>query len=149
MLTQICQELHNWFNYSLPKNIGDHVIENGVLVDDCGLLNGQYFRIVGSVLNDGVYQYPASGLQDERFHGGIWSMAVPPDVVQLAEDIKDWQDKYGGTDSVLMSPFTSESFGGYSYSKAGGGASDGKSSAGTWQAAFRSRLNQWRKLPPW
>ena len=47
-----------------------------------------------------------------------------------------------------MSPFTSESFAGYSYSKggAGGSGSSGGSGATGWKAAFASRLNAWRKL---
>lgn len=148
MLGEICKELNNWFTYNLPKNIGEHEIKNGELVKDYGFIDGQYFRIVGSIMNDGVYQYPKTDLIDEKFHGGVWSMAVPQDVVLLAKDIKDWQTKYGAVDSSAMSPYTSESFGGYSYTKSGGGASDGTSGAGTWQAAFKSRLNKWRKLPP-
>ena len=149
MLSEVCAELHNWFNYNLPKNIGDHTISNGSLVKSYGLLDGQYFRIVGSVLNDGVYQYPKDDLIDESFHGGIWVMAVPSEVVALSDEIDQWKEKYQSVDSVAMSPYQSESFGGYSYSKSGGGASDGSGKAGTWQAAFGARLNRWRKLPPW
>lgn len=149
MLSELCKELNNWFNYNLPKNIGTHKIENGRLVRNYGLLDGQYFRIIGSVFNDGVYQYPATGLTDETFDGGVWSMAVPPEVVALSNNIDNWKAKYADVDSAAMSPYTSESFGGYSYTKSSGGSSDGTSNAGTWQAAFKNQLRQWRKLPPW
>ena len=79
-------------------------------------------------------------LQDETFDGAVWALAVLKAVVELAGEIAAWQEKYG---AVVDSPYTSESFGGYSYSKAGGTESGG---AGGWQAAFRARLNPYRKL---
>ena len=62
-------------------------------------------------------------------------------VVELADEIAAWREKYG---AVMDSPYTSESFGGYSYSKASG-AGDSTGSGG-WQSAFRARLNPYRKL---
>ena len=96
--------------------------------------------MVGSVFGDGVYQYPASGLKDETFDGAIWSLSVPQAVVNLAEEIEAWQAKNG---EAAAGPYQSESFGGYTYSKAVDAATGG---AVSWQAAFRSRLNDWRKL---
>jgi len=107
------------------------------------LQDGQYFRIVGSVFNDGVYQYPATGLTDETFDGAIWAMAIPSEVIALASDIEAWKEKYQSIDSPAMSPYNSESFGGYSYSKSSGGSDD---LSGTWQGAFADRLNHWRKI---
>ena len=141
MLTELCQELRNWFDRDLPKWFGQFQIENRALVLD-GLQDGQYFRIVGSVFNDGVHQYPATDLVDETFTGAIWAMAVPPAVVALASDISAWQEQYGAT---TVSPYTSESFGGYSYSKASGGSGAGGSTP-TWQSTFAARLNRWRKI---
>ena len=66
---------------------------------------------------------------------------MPKAVVSLAGEIAAWQEKYKDT---VDSPYTSESFGGYSYSKASGaGDSTG---CGGWQSAFRARLNPYRKL---
>ena len=60
---------------------------------------------------------------------------------------REWSDKYLGVDSAAMSPFNSESFGGYSYSKSGGSSSSGNVDlSGTWQGAFADRLNNWRKI---
>lgn len=146
MLGEVCKEINNWFNYNIPIKLGVFEIADGQLVTDCGLLDGQFFRIVGSVLNDGVYQYPATELEDETFDGAVWPMAVPPEVITLCEEIKEWNAKYGGVDSTAMSPYTSESFGGYSYSKSAGSGSNG--GEGTWKGAFASRLNKWRKIRP-
>lgn len=151
MLSQICQELRNWFDRNQPKWHGKITLHEDGSIDYEGgspitLKDGQFFRVVGSVFNDGVYRYPAYDLYEETFTGSIWAMAVPPAVIVLCEEIEDWQKRYGGVDGVLMSPYQSESFGGYSYSKSGGGAGDGRSSAGTWKGAFATRLNAWRKI---
>lgn len=151
MMTEICQYLRNWFNRKpdgsdYPKYEGTFTIENGVLVTD-DLAEGQYFRIMGSLFNDGVHAYHAEHgmLRDETFTGVIWSMGVPPEVTQLATDIANWQTKYGDVEGEAMSPFQSESFGGYSYSKAGGGNS-GTDASSAWQTAFAARLAPWRKI---
>ena len=147
MLTELCQELRNWFERK--KFYGTFTIENGqITVPDGSLQNGQYFRIIGSVFNDGVHKYEpesesAETLADEVFEGAIWSMAVPPSVVDLSERISEWVTKYG--DSV-SSPYSSESFGGYSYQKASSGQGNAASSNPTWQTTFASELNRWRKI---
>lgn len=141
ILTELCQELRNWFDRNQPKYYGDFKIEDGALV--LPLKDGQYFRIIGSLLNDGVHQY-GDVLVDEEFSGAVWSMAIPPAVLSLAKEIEDWISKYG---DVMTSPFSSESFGGYSYSKAQGYAgSNGGGMLSTWQAVFADRLNRWRKI---
>lgn len=148
MLTEICNYLKNWFDYDRPKFYGKFKIENGVLRSvqdgDMGIITGQYFRIIGSVLNDGVYTL-ADELEDEEFEGAVWLMAVPKDVRNIATDIQEWQNKYGGVDSVNLSPFQSESFGGYSYSK-GGSSSTSSSSVPTWQSIFADRLARYKKI---
>lgn len=148
MLTELCEYLKNWFNTDMPKRYGSFTVANGKVegLEDM-LTNGQYFRIVGSLFNDGVYKYgDEKGLEDETFNGAIWAMAVPKRAVTLARDIEDWQAKYGGNDSENMSPYTSESFAGYSYSKSSGGSSDTDFGDGSWQKQFKSRLARWRKI---
>lgn len=145
MLNELCSEIRNYFTYNTSKFVGDFTITGGELQEDCELQDGQYYRIVGSVFNDGVHQHPATDLHDETFNGAVWQMAVPQEVIDLASEIEVWKEKYGGADSAALSPFTSESFGGYSYSK--GTNANGGSSA-TWQSAFASRLNKWRKVRP-
>ena len=145
MLTELCQEINNWFD--VDRRFGTFTIKDGKLADVDFLKDEQYYRIIGSVYNDGVYQFSTlesedASLKDEQFSGAIWAMAVPPSVIALASEIDDWQTKYGGQ---TVSPYTSESFGGYSYSKAAGGTAGG-SNGNSWQGAFANRLNKWRKL---
>lgn len=153
MLTEICQYLKNWFNRKpdgsdYPKFTGTFEIADGELVTD-KLVIGQYYRVMGSLFNDGVHRYGEGGLVDESFEGEIWSMGVPVEILKLADDVTKWQAEYGSVDSANMSPYASESFGGYSYTKANGGgsASSGVSSSVTaWQSVFYSRLAPWRKI---
>lgn len=154
MLTELCQYLKNWFNRKpngdyYPKYNGKVVISEGniIFADSFALVDGQYYRIMGSLFNDGVHKV-GDTLIDEVFEGAVWSMAVPPVVVSLAAEIADWQAKYGSVDSEAMSPFQSESFGGYSYSKSGGGysASGANKNAATWENVFAARLEPWRKI---
>ena len=139
MLEQVLMHLRNWFLVPGGIHEGTYTIEDGGITLPF-LANGQYFRICGSVFNDGLHQYPASDLKAETFDGTVWALAIPQAVIELASEIEAWQKKNGEAASGI---YQSESFGGYSYSKATDSASGG---AVTWQTAFRSRLSAWRKL---
>ena len=145
-LQAVLEYCRNWFmRETLP---GEYVIDSGVLSGAPDLTDhlqsGQYYRIIGSVFNDGLHQYgnDADALTDESFSGAIWPLAVPPAVLHLATEIAAWQEQYG---TAAASPFVSESFSGYSYTKASSGAAS-SASAGDWRTAFRRQLNQWRKV---
>lgn len=144
---EVCQYLKNWFDRNQEKYFGDITISNGALTTNYGLKPNQYFRIVGSLLNEGVYQYPTTALTDETFNGAIWGMALPSAFVALLDEIETWKTKYASADSVAMSPFTSESVPGvYSYSKSSGGNDTTTDKSGTWQGAFGARLAPYRKM---
>lgn len=138
MLTEICAELRNWFVAPHGVHLGTYTISGGSIAPLNFLQEGQYFRIVGSVFNDGVHQYPASDLTDEVFNGAVWAMAVPSSVIALSTEIEE----YTKSDAGKASPYTSESFGGYSYTK----ATDGNGTPIGWEKAFASRLRKWRKI---
>lgn len=146
MLNEICQELRNWFDRGQPRLHGAFEINDGKIVDTdftSIIQPNQYFRIIGSVFNDGVYKYTDElVLNDEIFVGSVWLMAIPKEVVDLASEISTWIEK---NSDAITSPYQSESFGGYSYTKAGSG-SNSNSSGPTWQSTFASRLNMWRKI---
>lgn len=151
MLSELCQELKNWFDRGQPRLHGAFEISDGKIVDSDFtdvIQNNQYFRIIGSVFNDGVYKYTDDlVLEDELFVGSVWLMAIPKGVVELSAEIDDWQAKYGNIDSEAMSPFASESFGGYSYTKASKSSGSGSNVSGaSWQSVFASKLNLWRKI---
>lgn len=139
MLEQVLMHLKNWFLVPGGIHEGTYTIEDGGIALPF-LANGQYFRICGSVFNDGLHQYPAGDLKTETFDGAVWALAVPQDVIDLASEIEAWEKKNGEAASGI---YQSESFGGYSYTKATDSVSGG---AVTWQSAFRIRLNAWRKL---
>ena len=140
-LTELCQELRNWFCDDEDKHIDDFTIVGGTISPPVDMMEGQYFRIVGSYFNDGVHT-DADQLVDDEFHGGIWLMRVPPDVLSLLSDITDYEDQYG---AINISPYQSESFNNYSYTKAAKGSGNSGSTV-TWRDAFKSRLNKYRKI---
>jgi hypothetical protein len=142
MLSELCKELNNWdFNHRAEKYIGEISIANGQLVGFSDKLAvGQYYRVVGSIFNDGIYKRGDEELTDETFDGAVWAMWIPQEVVDLADEIKEWRDKY--EKSETLSPYSSESFGGYSYSRQT--ASDGSNAS--WKTVFNSRLSSWRKI---
>lgn len=145
MLSDVCRYLNNWFDSE--RLFGEFEIADGNITGlEDKLQTGQYFRIIESVFNDGIHQYPATDLQDETFTGSVWVLKIPPEVVDISEEIDEWNAKNATADSAAMSPFQSESFGGYSYTKASG--SDGSDGGGAWQSVpgFTSRLNGWRKV---
>ena len=148
MLESVLIHLKNWFCVKVHEGIftvTDSVLELPFLQE------GQYYRICGSVFNDGLHKYGdlSDRLQDETFSGTVWALAIPCTVIDLAEKIEEWETKHG---DAVASPYTSESFGGYSYTK----ATDSTTGAqATWETVFRSQLNPYRKarenamVKPW
>lgn len=144
-IEKVCAYLRNWFDKA--HKIGKIKISGGVFESDYEIKDGQYFRIVGSTMNDGVYLSPCNTLVDEEFDGAVWLMALPQSFVEVLDKIDEWEAKYATIGGVNMSPFSSESFGGYSYSKSAGGAGDTtKDKSGTWLGAFGGELSRWRKI---
>lgn len=150
MLEDVCNFVHNYFE--LERHIGVFEVTDGMLSLSF-LLEGQRFKVIGSALNDGIYTYHADGIKDdddvdsvmlgtETFNGTIVSMGVPKAFGKIVSDIIAWQEK---NKDVLDSPYTSESFGGYSYTKASGSGANAGGQL-SWQDVFRTRLNAYRKL---
>ena len=135
-LTNLCAELRNYFE--TKKRFGTFTISGGSISPSDFLQDGQYFRIVGSVFNDGVHRHPAHDLTDETFDGAVWAMAVPPAVVELLQKIQEFEAATANTPTA----YTSESFGGYTYTK----ATDANGLPVGWRSVFKSELNRWRKL---
>lgn len=151
MLTALCKELNNWFCKKKDVISGTFRIEDGVILPDVGLLDGQYYCVEGSALNDGVHHFvDSSKMVDEpEFEGTVYPMRIPPDAVDLAQRIFEWRKINEAADSSNMSPFQSESFGAYSYSKGSSGQSKNGgagATAVTWQSQFASELNKYRRV---
>ena len=161
LLEEVLQHLHNWFERdaqvvsvsgceiarpeqateggeatqapaALPQTVSDMLQE------------GQWYRIEGSWLNDGLHLHPATDLVPETFDGTITIMRIPRPLLRVVEDIAEWQEKYG---AASEGPYQSESFGGYSYTIRGSAAAqDGSGGLTGWRLAFRDRLNAWRRI---
>lgn len=132
MIDEICASLNNYFAVDIVP--GENTVNDGEITLPF-LAAGQFFRVVGSVFCDGVYRYGDKLPADETFDGAIWAMAIPPALEAIAAEIEEWKAKNA---DVLTSPYQSESFGGYSYTKGSDSAS--------WHGVFAKRLNRWRKL---
>lgn len=147
MLTEICAEIRNYFSLKEDRILGDFTVVNGAIAPEVSLEDNQYYRIIGSVFNDGVHKKGDTLIDESVFHGAVWKMRVPQTVLDLSTEIAAWQAENGSAQSANMSPFTSESFGGYSYSKSSGGSSGSGagSSAVTWQTMFSKRLAPYRR----
>ena len=139
MLEQVLMNIRRWFPVEGGIHSGTFTIKDGGITLPF-LANGQYFRICGSVFNDGLHQYNVLNLTDETFTGTIWALAIPQPIIDLADEIQEWQVKNA---DALSSPYSSESFGGYSYSKATNSETGG---AETWQSHFKQQLSAWRKI---
>ena len=120
MLEQVLRHLNNWFLVPDGIHSGEFTVQDGSITLPF-LQTGQYFRVMGSVFNDGA----------------VWALSVPKSVISLADEITVWNEKNG-----TPGPYTSESFGGYSYSK----ATNASGVAVGWQDVFKSRLNTWRRI---
>lgn len=144
MLERVLTYLYGAKPYNWPiarggMHFGKWEIANGKV--KLPLLDGQYFRIIDSVFNDGVYKYGDDlDLTDETFDGAVWALIIPKPVLNLVKEIEAWEEKNG---AVASGVYQSESFGGYSYTKATDATTGG---AVTWESAFRSRLSAWRKI---
>lgn len=141
VLEQVLDHIHNYF-YTGKIITGTFTIENGTLVLD-DLLNNQYYRITGSIFNDGLHKNPETGMTDETFRGTILPMAVPKNVQDVSKEIGEWIDEYG---TVMYSPYQEEHVEGvYTYKRATSGRWYGDSIS-DWQTVFAKRLNAWRKI---
>lgn len=132
------QEVNNFFVKT--QVYGEFTVTDGKL-ESSFISNNQYFLIDGSIFNDGLYLKGKESLTDETFNGTVSALAIPQAFLDLVSEIDEWQGKYS---DAVQSPYQSESFGGYSYSKVSS-SSDGADKT-TWQGVFKDRLNHWRKL---
>lgn len=133
MLERVLRYLRNWFVADIRT--GEFIVESGTITLPF-LRESQYYRILGSALNDGIHKYgDGIELPNEEFYGEIWALNIPPSLLETVMRIEEWEKKNA---EAAHSPYTQESFGGYSYQK----RADGNG----WESAFRSELSVWRKL---
>lgn len=146
MLTEICAKLNNYFSKDSDKAFGKFSVSDGKISPPIHLEPGQYYRVCGSIFNDGVHQDSDVLIDEPEFDGAIWKMRVPADLIEIAQEMAAWNDKYSNVDSPNMSPYSSESFGGYTYSKAQGYASTGGGMLNNVFSVYDARLAPYRKI---
>ena len=156
MLEEIMRHVNNMFVFSPNQtNTPVHIkIESGVCITHTidGLPSGSFVYIEGSNKNDGVHRIwftpeeleehqeddalLVEQLEDEEFDSYVVMLKPPKAFLNLAREIKAFSD------TNKNSAYTSESFGGYSYSRATNKAGN----LAGWQDVFKARLNTWRKI---
>lgn len=166
IIEALCAETHNY--HETDKVIGDFTIESGN-IELPFLCENQFFRIVGSKFNDGVYIYSQdaftirSSTWEEVLNGNLdwetlkdkkWGDLVERDLVDETFHGAIWPmnmpraflelskeiSKYNESEVAKPTANTSESINGhYSYTRS-------SADANQWQNVFRSKLNRWRKV---
>lgn len=119
MLSRICVYLKNYFE--TERIIGDVVISDGVITVDgveVELADGEYFALFHEHYAYGVFQNGADYVEDNSFRGAVWRMDVPDSILDAMKWALEWEAKNGNPDDNANSAFNSESFGGYTYTKA-------------------------------
>lgn len=145
-LSRICADLRNYFiRVGQDVYTGTYTVNNHSITPLPPLISGQYFRVVGSVLNDGVYQYgnteSMEKLKNETFDGAIWAMRVPSSFLDLVADYDRLNAKIEELALVSVG-FASESFDGYSYTLSSGAPAE----LLQWKSRLDSELNQYRRI---
>ena len=119
--------------------------EKGYMVDTFSITGGQitprvpdgiWYAVEGSMLHDGVYG-PNDALEgaDETFAGRVWLLAPPRAFLMLCEEIAEYDKKNP------VGAMQSESFGNYSYSRAGG-----QNGVKTGKEAYALQLTPYRRM---
>ena len=140
----LMQECNNYFYKTYEHST--FAIQNNVINSTGKYLVGQYIKIEGSILNDGVYKIESmnnnkiniTGLQDEVFEGCIYGLAVPKGFIDLSGKIKQFIDD----PKAKITNVTSESFNNYSYSR--GTKQNGANI--TWNDIFINDINSYKCL---
>lgn len=149
-ITEICMDLHNFFPPANKRADNSyirrgHFIISGSYIAPLEFIKpNQYFRIVNSDMNDGVWQNNPESLKDlidEEFDGEIWAMAVPRHFIALCEDIKKFNAKVDEM-ALIEKGYASESWGGYSYSL----SSSAPAAMVEWEKRISKNLNAYRKI---
>lgn len=148
---ELCAYTHNFFDRYDEPFAGGFIIgtdyiwntfnfEEDMIVNPTNILDGlaphQYYKIEGSIFNDGVHE-AGEALIPEKFHGTVQPMRVPSAFAALAKKIDDY-------DNALPSGgvYVSQSFNGWSGTMATG--ADGLPADG--KTRYRKEINQWRKI---
>ena len=142
-ITHMCCLLKNYFTDSKHIFHGTYTIRDKTISAEF-VQNNQYFRISGSVFNDGVYCNTPEDLErlrDETFTGAIWVMSVPAGFIELCDDAERFKSKITEI-SAIFEGYTSESWGGYTYTL----PTSAPAFIQDWQYRIKQGMNAYRRL---
>ena len=153
MLQEIMEYIDNYF-VPISAKEATYTISDGQISPDFGAEDGDRFLICMSRRNDGVYTWHAdgikndddtevAGLRNESFSGTIRVCSIPPALLALSGEIKEWVEN---NSDALSTPLQSESFNGYSYTLKSGSGAGGNSGPLTWRDIFGKKLERWRRI---
>ena len=117
-MEEILNYINNYFAVSKEEN--NFNINNNVIQVRGKYLQGQYIKLEGSILNDGIYKVETLvdntitivGAINEEFEGVIYGLAIPKDILEITNKFEEQKEK------IVNSIYDSESFGEYSYTLA-------------------------------
>ena len=141
-MEEVLRYLNNYFFRF--KEVGKFTIQDNKIIGLKGeYIKGQYLLIEGSVINDGVVkvisvvdgEVTLEKPFNEEFKGVIYSLAIPQTIINLVDEIDGWKEENKKTNIV------SESFEGYSYSRA-----NTNGQVATWKDVFKEELRGYRKI---
>lgn len=141
-MEEILNYINNYFAVSKEENTFN--INNNSIQVRGKYLQGQYIKLEGSILNDGIYKVESVvdntitilGAINEEFEGVIYGLAIPKEILGLSKKFEEQKEK------IVSSIYDSESFGEYSYTLA-------KNSNGELYTAIdtiRNDLKKYRKM---
>ena len=142
-ITNMCGLLRNYFTDKEHIFSGTYTIVDKSLNIDF-IKSDQYFRITGSVFNNGVYcnnPDDLKRLRDETFSGTIWAMSVPADFIELCDDAERFKEKISEI-SGNFSGYVSETWGGYTYTL----PTSAPAFIQDWQYRIKQGMNKYRRL---
>jgi len=145
MLVPVMRHCRNFFNVSVEH--GDFDLIHGDIELTGRYRVGQFLALTGTYTINGVYEiiakhdyvYTLAGIdKDERWHGVVYGLDIPPDFIQLCVDI----DEYNNSDMAKPSKLESESvLGAHTWKRA---LKDGMPIQ--WQDLFKFRIQPYRLL---
>lgn len=144
MLEEILKIINNYFYVTGEK--GSYNIQNNKLTVKGKYIQGQYIKIEGSIMNNGVHkvlevsdnQITLEEAINEEFDGVIYGLAIPRDIIRLEAKVKEFEECSANRRSVIVS----DSTGAYSRTK----ATDKNGNVQTWIGVFANDLRPYRKL---
>jgi len=141
-LESLMKECNNYF-YRW-KETNTFTIENGTIEVEGTYLVGQYIKLTGSIMNDGVYKAETVvdntitilGLINEVFYGIIYGLAIPKEFISLSDRVEEYNIKN------VISNKSSEGFNNYSV----GYATNGNGKPMQWQDIFKADIDTYRQI---